>query len=73
MCYENAYYIASWVKKVSELNLDAWEKIELLEVTQEDFFNFNFGDWIVPFYDLERMINEFKKNPETMKVFNSLK
>ena len=38
--------MARGCKKVSEQKLDAGEKLEVLEVSLEDFFNLNFEDGI---------------------------
>jgi hypothetical protein len=36
------YYIAKGLKKVSDQKLDAGEKLELFEISREDFLNKNF-------------------------------
>ena len=49
------YYIAKGLKKVSDQKLDAGEKLELFEISREDFLNKNFPKWIWVWCDVDEI------------------
>ena len=67
MCYENEYYIATWIEKIAEQNLDAGERITFFEVTQEDFFALKFNFDIPLHTDMRRAVKNFSTHwPESL-------
>ena len=67
--WEINYYIATWLKKIQEQNLDAWEKLEVIEISQKDFFNLNFGKNLNIDSDFKKTILEIKKNKEVLNKY----
>jgi len=58
------YYIAKWLKKVSKPKLDWGEKIEVFEVSLEDFLHLKFPYNCKIEEDIKRMVEELKNNRE---------
>jgi len=56
------YFIARGLKRVSGQKLDAGEKLELFEMSKEDFFNKNFPKWVDVWEDIETIWEYLSKN-----------
>lgn len=61
------YYVARWCKKAQEQKLDAGERLEVLEVSLEDFFNLNFEKWVKIWWDFQKIIKKIKNTPELLE------
>lgn len=61
------YYVARGCKKIQEQSLDAGEKLDVLEVSLEDFFNLNFEEWVRIWKDFQRVIKAIKNTPELLE------
>lgn len=71
MQWQINYYVATWLKKIKKQKLDSWEKLEVLEVSREDFFNLNFEKDIIISDDFKKVVLDIKNNNELYnKYFN---
>lgn len=65
------YYVARGCEKIQEQNLDSGEKLEVLEVSLEDFFNLNFEEGIRMWKDFQRVIRTIKNTPELLEKLST--
>lgn len=63
------YYLAKWLKKVWNQNLDSWEEIDILEVSLDDLLNLNFSKNIKLDDDFEKTIKQIRNDKSILEKF----
>lgn len=64
--WEIHYYVAKWLKKVVEPKLDGGEKIELLEISLDDFLQMKFPEDVHVSSDVLQTIQQIQDTPELL-------
>lgn len=64
--WELNYYLANWLEKVWEQKLDSWEKIEILELSLDEFLNLPLNTNIKLDKDFEETVKYISENKEIL-------